>query len=260
MDDEVARPNIKEELTTREEYLDTRFKRLSSSGHDLTPIDTVDWIMLILSGANLDFLGVRTLPHLPPTTSPLLTLLSQQMSQVTWNEKTQAQTDGRVGCRYLGDGQKGLYVCAIGGLPLFASGTRIEEECTAQQLVFSEPCDPDHITLVTEDNISSSSDGSSSSSSSSGGTVEQRFKCTRSDTPLGIVYTINSSTGSSSSGGDGPDGGDSNNNSNKKYVISDLRSLRFLSLDAKWPVESQPENAWGTEGQVSMPDNHRLSP
>ena len=197
------------------------------------------------------------------------------MSQVTWNEKTQAQTDGRVGCRYLGDGQKGLYVCAIGGLPLFASGTRIEEECTAKQLVFSEPCDPDHITLVTEDNSSSGSSSSSASSSSSSAsssssgtsTLEQRFKCTRSDTPLGIVHTINStSTGSSrtstssSSGGDGPGGGDSNNSSNKKYVISDLRSLRFLSLDAKWPVESQPENAWGTEGQVSMPDNHRLSP
>ena len=63
MDDEVARPNIKEELTTRDEYLDTRFKRLSSSGHDLTPIDTVDWIMLILSGANLDFLGVSNLTY-----------------------------------------------------------------------------------------------------------------------------------------------------------------------------------------------------
>ena len=62
MDDEVARPNIKEELTTRDEYLDTKFKRLSSSGHDLTPIDTVDWIMLILSGANLDFLGVSSRP------------------------------------------------------------------------------------------------------------------------------------------------------------------------------------------------------
>ena len=61
MDDEVARPNIKEELTTRDEYLDTQFKRLSSSGHDLTPIDTIDWIMLILSGANLDFLGVSNL-------------------------------------------------------------------------------------------------------------------------------------------------------------------------------------------------------
>lgn len=72
MDDEVARPNIKEELTTREEYLDTRFKRLSSSGHDLTPIDTVNWIMLILSGANLDFLGVSTNSHYPVPLSPYL--------------------------------------------------------------------------------------------------------------------------------------------------------------------------------------------
>ena len=32
MDDEVARPNIKEELTTRDDYLDSRFRRLSSSG------------------------------------------------------------------------------------------------------------------------------------------------------------------------------------------------------------------------------------
>lgn len=173
---------------------------------------------------------------------------------MTWNEKTQAQTDGRVGCRYLGDGQKGLYVCAIGGLPLFASGTRIEEECTAQQLVFSEPCDPDHITLVSEENDASSSNSDRSSSSSSSGTAEQRFKCTRSDTPLGIiVHTINSSTGStsSSSGVDVSDSIDSNYSNKKKYVISDLRSLRFLSLGAKWPVESQPENAWGTEGQVS---------
>ena len=140
---------------------------------------------------------------------------------MTWNEKTQAQTDGRVGCRYLGDGQKGLYVCAIGGLPLFASGTRIEEECTAQQLVFSEPCDPDHITLVTEESDASSSSSDGSSSSSSGGTAEQRFKCTRSDTPLGIVHTISSSTSSSSSGsgGDVSDSGDSNYSNNKKYVI-----------------------------------------
>ena len=130
--------------------------------------------------------------------------------QVTWNDKTQAQTDGRVGCRYLGDGQKGLYVCAIGGLPLFASGTRIEDECTAQQLVFSEPCDPEHITLVSED------DGNISSSSSSG-PAEQKFKCTRSDTPLGIVQTISSSSSGNSAGGDGD---------KKKYVISDLRSLR----------------------------------
>ena len=32
MDDEIARPNIKEELTTRDEYLDSRFRRLSTSG------------------------------------------------------------------------------------------------------------------------------------------------------------------------------------------------------------------------------------
>ena len=142
---------------------------------------------------------------------------------MTWNDKTQAQTDGRAGCRYLGDGQKGLYVCAIGGLPLFASGTRIESECTAQQLVFSEPCDPEHITLVSEENNSSSSSSNSGSSGggSSSGTNEQKFKCTRSDTPLGTVHTV---TGGGNAGGEGGDG----NGSNKKYVISDLRSLRYV--------------------------------
>jgi hypothetical protein len=38
MDDEIARAGIKEELTTRDEYLDSKFVRLSSSGHDLTPM------------------------------------------------------------------------------------------------------------------------------------------------------------------------------------------------------------------------------
>jgi hypothetical protein len=38
MDDETARYGIKVELTTRDDYLESRFKKLSPSGHDLTEL------------------------------------------------------------------------------------------------------------------------------------------------------------------------------------------------------------------------------
>lgn len=42
MDDEMARAGIKQDLTICDEYLNTRFDRLSQSGHDLTPMLSED--------------------------------------------------------------------------------------------------------------------------------------------------------------------------------------------------------------------------
>lgn len=46
---------------------------------------------------------------------------------------------------YLGQDRKGLYVCSIGGLPLFTSAKRMHSECSSRAVVFTDPCDPDHI-------------------------------------------------------------------------------------------------------------------
>lgn len=55
MDDELARKGIKQELTTTaDEYLDLRFKRLSDSGHNLTPM-TADEIQQYTSDKSGDF-------------------------------------------------------------------------------------------------------------------------------------------------------------------------------------------------------------
>lgn len=37
------------------------------------------------------------------------------------------------------------------------------------------------------------------------------------------------------------------------------RLLRFHSIDEKWPVESQPENYWGSEGQYRAWNMHEMS-
>jgi hypothetical protein len=48
---------------------------------------------------------------------------------------------------FLGKDRKGLYVCHVGGLPLFASGTRVDSLCTGSSVVFEEPCDAAHICI-----------------------------------------------------------------------------------------------------------------
>jgi peptide methionine sulfoxide reductase MsrB len=111
MDDEIPRPGIKEELTTREEYMESRFTCLSFSGHDLTPL----------------------------TEAELNTLIARQADdEICENLNENA---------YLGMGCKGLYVCIIGGLPLFASGSRVDAASCNRSLFFSEPCDVSHVKI-----------------------------------------------------------------------------------------------------------------
>ena len=105
MDDELARAGIKVELTTREEYMERRFTRLSQSQHDLTPMlasEITEW------------------------------LNKKKKSDIAVNS---------------GMGRKGLYVASIGGLPIFSSGDRVDAECSATQLIFSSPCDEEHVDI-----------------------------------------------------------------------------------------------------------------
>ena len=88
MDDEIARPGCKVDLTAREDdYLSSRFTKLSASGHDLTP------------------------------------LLSEEMIVREDEAEAEAETEGST---YLGSGLKGVYVCRMGGLPLFSSGCVVQ--------------------------------------------------------------------------------------------------------------------------------------
>jgi hypothetical protein len=110
MDDEVARVGIKTELTTKEEYLETKFVKLSNSGHDVTGFDDGDrkkWIK--------DYKDIYDRYNLKDSDA------------------------------FLGNNRKGLYVSCIGGLPLFSSGYRVENECSRSVLTFDAPCDDDHI-------------------------------------------------------------------------------------------------------------------
>jgi hypothetical protein len=114
---------------------------------------------------------------------------------------------------FLGEGDKGIYVTDVGGLPVFASGARIDIQCTKSALVFDEPCDETHISV-------SAVDGS--------------VRCARSSEILGA------------------------RTSPGKYTI-DSRKVRFLRLSDPWPVSSQPENFWGSEGQYRSWNRNELS-
>jgi len=124
---------------------------------------------------------------------------------------------------YLGQGCKGIYVCAVGGLPLFSSGSRIIESCDLRNLVFDEPCDEDHVYVRTE--IESS------------GTSSLNVYCVRSQICVGKCRS------------------DKNKNISKLYIIDSSKVL-FLPADIPWPPECQPENFWGTEGQYCAWNNH----
>jgi len=113
MDDESPRIGIKTELTTRDEYLLTRFSRLSLSGHDLTQLNKLEieeWIQ--------EYKKIYDIYDINDCDA------------------------------FLGMNKKGIYVCYIGGLPLFASGYRIDKECNKMTLTFESPCDEDHITIL----------------------------------------------------------------------------------------------------------------
>ena len=188
---QVKRPGIKEELTTRDEYLGKRFLRLSNSGHDLTPL-------------------------LESEKTPLK--LSSQIDNI---QEYYSKLSGYGS--YLGQGSKGIYVCAIGGLPLFSSGSRINDACNKTTLIFDEPCDHDHISIRKE--------------ISPIGEYDLNVYCVRSEINVGKYIS------------------DKQHSVQGHYFI-DSKNIIFLPVDVPWPPESQPENFWGTEGQYCAWNNH----
>ena len=83
MDDEIARPGCKLDLTTRDEYLESRFTKLSLSGHDLTPM--IRWTSDELDEDNKNIAEELKLTQARYINSP----------------------------EYLGVGEKGLYVRSV---------------------------------------------------------------------------------------------------------------------------------------------------
>lgn len=142
---------------------------------------------------------------------------------LSWGQQQQQ------GVSYLGEGMKGLYVCAIGGLPLFASGARVENRCNDHVLCFTEPCDTDHLMMV------ATSDPQQQQ-------PYKRLVCARSHSDVGAVLLIL----------------DADQQQRQCYEVN-VGAVRFLLLDTPWPIESQPENFWGTEGQYRAWNNHDLS-
>jgi peptide methionine sulfoxide reductase MsrB len=188
MDDEVARLGIKTELTTRDAYLQERFTGLSQSGHDLTPL--------------LDS-EVRT--------------WMEEHPEYAFREGLESDANNK---GFLGCNQKGIYVCAIGGLPLYASGTRVDKLCDKDYVVFEEPCDSDHIDIDV-----------------SGTAGDEKIYCKRSRIPVGVIRS----------------------ESGKAYHAIEAGQVRFFDVGVKWPAASQPENFWGSEGQYRAWNEHELS-
>ena len=169
MDDEIYRQGIKLDITARDDdYLSSKFSKLSSSGHDITP----------------------------------MTINDKNSYQISPAQQFEI---------YLGYANKGIYVCKVGGLPLFASGYRIDNECNETMLAFTEPCDPTHISINND----------------------YQIHCIRSNEHIGFI------------------------DENKTYRVF-TSSLRFYDISAQWPVESQPENYWGSEGQYRAWNEHDL--
>lgn len=117
MDDEIARDGIKTELTTRDEYLATRFTKLSTSGHDLTPFTQQELQEAALS--------------LPKNARAVL------FGDGTWQDSCTG--------RFRDHREKGLYACVVGGLPLFTSGWKLEPRAEDICPSFAEPCDEEHL-------------------------------------------------------------------------------------------------------------------
>lgn len=172
MDDEVARPGQKIEFTTKEDEFYVKFKGLSMSGHDLTPLSDEE---------------IRSL-------------------EAGLEEEENTYCKDEVDENYLGEGRKGLYCARLGGIPLFSSGCRVDEKCTEGVLVFDEPADEDHVVIH--------------------GNEVLDVRCSRQIATL--FYD------------------------SKLYYNVRVHDVVFHELNKPLPVESQPENFWGTEGQYSV--------
>lgn len=210
-DDETQRPGIKDDLTTRDEYLESRFIGLSSSNYDITAMtaeDIADW-----DEHHVDY---------------SIQIVNQRIYNDTY--------------KYLGYQEKGLYVSRIGGLPLFTSGYRLDELCSERYLVFSEPCDSEHIRLgpaVDSQQLQISTTKiiqqvskynfiETAIQSTTLPTVHSAA-CTRSQQTVGYSVAFDSSIRDTSR----------SNLSTSSYIINSS-SLVFLPLNQPIPVESQP--------------------
>ncbi|CAM9390263.1 unnamed protein product [Ectocarpus fasciculatus] len=205
MDDEIARKGIKEELTTRDEYLATRFTKLSKSQHDLTPFTPSE--------------TQAAASHLSPREKAVLfgdavgdNRRSSQARQDRGNNDDDDRNDEQ-SRGWRDHREKGLYACAVGGLPLFTSGWKLEPRAEDDCPSFAEPCDDEH--LVEEHDAEN------------GVTA---VSCARSRVRVGSVV------------------GDSGSPSGKRYLIRSA-ALEFHPLGKALPVRCQPENYWGSEGQ-----------
>ncbi|CAM9848262.1 unnamed protein product [Pylaiella littoralis] len=203
MDDEIARKGIKEELTTRDEYLATRFTKLSVSGHDLTPLTPSE--------------KQEAASHLPPTQKAVLFGGGAGDERKNCDPGHHGDADEGEYRGWRDHKEKGLYACAVGGLPLFTSGwklaPRAEDACPS----FAEPCDGEHL-IQERDPVNGE------------GTF---VSCARSRVRVGRVVA------------------DSRSPSGKRYLISSA-ALEFHPLGKALPVRCQPENYWGSEGQYRV--------
>jgi hypothetical protein len=100
--------------------------------------------------------------------------------------------------------------------------------CDEDILFFNEPCDEMHIRTECDtrnDNIS-------------------RIYCVRSGSQIGLYYEEFHSN---------------DQMFQHIYMLNDLDMIRFFNIQQPWPVPSQPENCWGSEGQYRAWNNNELS-
>ncbi|CAM9342728.1 unnamed protein product [Laminaria digitata] len=177
----------RQELTTRDEYLATRFTKLSASGHDLTPLTQSE---VREAAADLS----------PAEASALFDGANEEENA----NENRGWRDHR---------EKGLYACAVGGLPLFTSGWKLDPRAGDEYPSFATPCDDEH--LLEERDVEE------------GVTF---VSCARSRVRVGTVTD------------------DLGSPSGRRYLIAGA-ALEFHPLGKALPVRCQPENYWGSEGQ-----------
>lgn len=122
MDDEQERATAKTDITALPDgYLSDghgskgRFTKLSSSGHDLTPLTAEE--------------------------------IKHELEEVSSSSSSSSARHSLKTTPFLGGGDKGLYCAKIGGLPLASTGHIEESLCNSQVIAFSEICDPEHIII-----------------------------------------------------------------------------------------------------------------
>ena len=127
MDDEQERTTAKTDITALPDgYLSDgfgskrRFTKLSSSGHDLTPL----------------------------TQEEIKHELEKSADDAAASSGSSSNGSLEVAAKpYLGGGKKGLYCAKIGGLPLASTGYLEESLCNPKVIAFSEVCDLEHILI-----------------------------------------------------------------------------------------------------------------